>query len=118
MSRGGRRDGAGRKKGSKVNQLPQIAPEIKRELRVLAREHAETALEALIKVCKSSDSDSARVSAANAILDRGYGKPLQQIESGDPGDFSRMSNEELLAILDEPIDPSIKLSRGNGRARH
>ena len=80
MSRGGKRDGAGRKKGSKVNQLPHIAPEIKCELRELAREHAGIALEALTKICKASDSDAARVSAANAILDRGYGKPSQHVD--------------------------------------
>ena len=94
MARGGKREGAGRKAGTSAPRIP-IPPEIKREMRELAREHAEAALETLIKICKMSDSDTARVSAANAILDRGYGKPLQQIESGAPGEFARMSLEEL-----------------------
>jgi hypothetical protein len=100
MSRGGRRQGAGRKRGSKTGvKLPPVSAEIKHELRELAREHTGAALDALVRICKMGESEAARVSAANALLDSGYGKPLQQIESGGPGQFSRMSDEELDAFL-------------------
>jgi hypothetical protein len=105
MAHGGKRPGAGRKKGSVP--LPYVPREIKKELRDRAREHADAALEALVKICKDGESESARVSAANALLDRGYGKPLQQIESGGPGDFARMSDEELLAIINQPLAATI-----------
>jgi hypothetical protein len=113
MAHGGKRSGSGRKKGSSA--LPRVAPEIKAELREVAREYAGKALETLVKVCESSRSDSAKVAAANALLDRGYGKPLQQIESGKAGDFSRKSDEELLAILNEPLDFDLEsIALGNG----
>ena len=43
----------------------------------LAQLHTEAALQTLVSVAQTSDSDAARVSAAVAILDRGYGKPPQ-----------------------------------------
>jgi len=73
---GGARPGAGRKPG-KVSAA-------KRDLMDLAKGHAETALQALVQIAQSSESDSARVSAANAILDRAYGKPVQGVTVGNP----------------------------------
>lgn len=71
--RGGARPGAGRKKG-KVS-------EAKRHLAELAKDHAEAALKVLVDIAKSSSApEAARVSAANAILDRGYGKPPQALD--------------------------------------
>ena len=78
----------------------------KRELRHAAREYTGAALETLVKVCTTSASDAARVSAANALLDRGYGKPVQQIESGSPGDFSHLTDEELDAMIAENMPSS------------
>jgi hypothetical protein len=52
-------------------------------LRELAREKTEVALNTLIYVCEHGESDAARVAAANAILDRGYGKPAQAITGED-----------------------------------
>jgi hypothetical protein len=71
---GGARPGAGRKPG-KVGQA-------KRDLAAMARTHAEAALKTLADIALQGESEAARVSAANAILDRGYGKPTQPI-SGD-----------------------------------
>ena len=69
---GGARPGAGRKKGE-VSQA-------KRELSEMAKDYAEQALQVLVSIANSaSASDSARVSAATAILDRGYGKPGQSV---------------------------------------
>lgn len=49
----------------------------------LAREHTETALNVLAGIMRQEEAPhSARVSAATALLDRGWGKPSQPI-SGD-----------------------------------
>lgn len=71
-SHGGARDGAGRRSG--------VVSEAKKELSALAKDHAQAALATLVQIATSGDSESARVSAANAILDRGYGKPMQQTD--------------------------------------
>jgi hypothetical protein len=44
------------------------------EIRELARLHTATARATLVAICQSGESESARVAAANAILDRGWGK--------------------------------------------
>jgi hypothetical protein len=106
MARGGKREGAGRKKGS-LDTRPRSSPvliasvEEKRELRHAAREFTDDALNTLAEVCKGGQSESARVAAANCLLDRGYGKPVQQVETGSPGDFASMSDEELDAAIAE-----------------
>ena len=54
------------------------------EIRSLARSHTRTALNILVQVMRNKDATpAARVSAANAILDRGWGKAIQAIENGD-----------------------------------
>lgn len=40
-----------------------------------AKTHAEDALESLAELAKNASSEAVRVSAANALLDRAYGKP-------------------------------------------
>jgi hypothetical protein len=78
--RGGKRPGAGRKKGSANRASPsEIA-----SLSALARSHAAVAMKTLVDVAKSGESEAARVTAANAILDRGYGKPAQSHEHSGP----------------------------------
>jgi len=119
MPRGGKRAGAGRKKGSK-GRSPRSSPVIiakaqeKRELREAARQFTHDALETLAAICKEGQSEAARVSAACALLDRGYGKPTQQVETGSPGEFSRLSDEELDAKIAEGIE-HIASHRADGR---
>lgn len=99
--RGGRRPGAGRKKGSENRaSLSQ-----KTNLSFLARQHTEVAIRTLSEICENGDSESARVSAANALLDRGYGKPTQSHEhSGKNGgpiqtvDLTNATPEQLDAL--------------------
>lgn len=47
------------------------------EIRDLARQHTAGAINTLIAVMQTGESGAARVSAANALLDRGYGRPVQ-----------------------------------------
>ena len=119
MARGGRREGAGRKKGTK-DRKPRSSPIIianaqeKRELREAGREYTERALKTLAAICSEGQSEAARVSAACALLDRGYGKPTQQVETGSPGDFTGMSDAELDAQIAEGIE-HIATHQANGR---
>jgi hypothetical protein len=55
-------------------------PEGKGELKALARTHTKEAVETLVAVMKSADKDAARVQAATALLDRGWGRPEQRTE--------------------------------------
>jgi hypothetical protein len=51
-----------------------------RTLTDLAREHTPKAVQALVDVLESTEaSDAAKVSAATALLDRGWGRPKQDI---------------------------------------
>ena len=69
--RGGRRPGAGRKPGKMSAAKLSIAQ--------AARELGEEALQMLMQVARDPTSPaSARVGAATAILDRGFGKPVTQ----------------------------------------
>jgi hypothetical protein len=53
----------------------------------LARAHTELSVHTLAGIARNSTSDQARVSAAQALLDRGWGKALQP-HGGDDGNGS------------------------------
>lgn len=56
------------------------------QIRSLARSHTETALNTLVGIMNQPEANAAaRVAAANAILDRGWGKAAQPIENGEDG---------------------------------
>jgi len=59
---------------------PGGRPKVVGEIRDLARQHTATAIDTLVQVCKSGESESARVAAAQVLLDRGWGRPLQMTE--------------------------------------
>ena len=68
--RGGKRAGAGRKPGS--------VSKAKRDLMAKAKDHADAALATLVEVMQDRKAPpQARISAANSVLDRAYGKPIQ-----------------------------------------
>ena len=56
------------------------------EIRSLARSHTETAIKTLVGIMQESKAPpAARVAAAQAILDRGWGKPSQPIDGDGEG---------------------------------
>lgn len=69
--RGGFRDGAGRPAG--VGN--KVSIEQSQRLSDLAKTYTDEAVTTLLGVAKNGRTDAAKVSAATAILDRGYGKP-------------------------------------------
>jgi HEAT repeat protein len=75
------------------------------EIRSLARSHTRTALRVLVGVMSSKDATAAaRVSAANAILDRGWGKAPQAIQNGDDGAFELVQRIERVIVHPENGD--------------
>ena len=75
------------------------------EIRVLARNHTRTAVSVLIRIMRSSDATpAARVSAANAILDRGWGKATQPLENGDAGVLELIHRIERVIVHPENSD--------------
>jgi hypothetical protein len=72
------------------------------EIRSLARSHTRTALNVLVGVMRSKDATAAaRVSAANAILDRGWGKAPQAIQNVDDGTFELVQRIERVIVHPE-----------------
>ena len=61
---------------------PSGRPKVVGELRDLARVHTTDALETLVSICNDSEAPAAsRVAAAALLLDRGYGRPAQSIDT-------------------------------------
>lgn len=59
---------------------PGGRPKAEDDVKALAREHTPDAIARLAKIVKTSKNDKAAVSAAEALLNRGYGKPAQQVD--------------------------------------
>jgi hypothetical protein len=79
---------------------PGGKPKELKGIQELARVHAPTAIETLARIARTGKSESARVGAATALLDRGYGRPPQFV-SGNADQFRKaidMSDDELAAI--------------------
>ena len=102
---GGARPGAGRK--------PGVVSQAKRDLADKAKEYADFALSVLVDVARNGEVEAARVSASNAILDRGYGRPFQsvQLTGKDEGpvqviDWSKMSTAALREVVSALSDES------------
>ena len=75
------------------------------EIRSLARSHTRTAINVLVGIMRSKDATAAaRVSAANAILDRGWGKAAQAIENGDDGALELIHRIERIIVHPENSD--------------
>jgi hypothetical protein len=86
------------KKGQSGN--PGGRPKIFTEVKQAAREHTEAAIETLVSVMDDENATaSARVAAAVAILDRGWGKPGQMVEMNMRNKPVReLTDDELMAI--------------------
>ena len=75
------------------------------EIRSLARSHTRTAIAVLARIMRSEDATAAaRVSAANALLDRGWGKVTQPMESGGDGAAGSIERIERHIIHPENSD--------------
>lgn len=78
---------------------PAIPAALHDELASLARSHAKLAVEALVDELKNGKGSS-RVSAASAILDRGFGKSRQSLDLEGNLDVDPVLPDEILNVLD------------------
>jgi Family of unknown function (DUF5681) len=84
---------------------PSGRPKVVAEVQELARKHAPAAIKQLAAIAMKGESEQARVAACNALLDRAYGKPSQQMQvtgaNGGPVQTVAMSSEEFRQIAAE-----------------
>lgn len=73
---GGQRRGAGRPAGTPNKSTKEQGA----RLSELAKLYTDIAFSTLVDVAMNGSSDTARIAAANAILDRGYGKAKADLE--------------------------------------
>lgn len=72
------------------------------EIRSMARSHTRTALNVLVGVMRNTKAPPpARIAAANAILDRGWGKATQPLENGDDGALELIHKIERIIVHPE-----------------
>lgn len=71
------------------------------ELRDLARTHTATALNTLIELMQHDPNGKVRLEAANAVLDRGYGKPSQSVSVD--ADVRTTVTKKLADLTDEEL---------------
>lgn len=72
------------------------------EIRSLARKHTVQAINCLAGIMNRKDApEAARVSAANSLLDRGWGKPNQPLTGDDDNPISIIQRIERV-IVDAP----------------
>lgn len=108
MPVGGKREGSGRKKG-----VPNKATA---SIREAAQQYTEQALQTLFNVMNTAtEPAAARVSAANSILDRAFGKPVQAVQASGPDggpietkatiDTSGLTTEQLRVVASIMVKP-------------
>ncbi len=79
---------------------PGGRPNVVGEVQQLARQHTTAALQTLVSVMSDEEAPAAaRVAAANAVLDRGYGRPPQAMTVSKSNDLADFSDAELVAII-------------------
>jgi hypothetical protein len=90
------------------------------DIRSLARSHTDSALRTLANIMSSEEAPAAaRVSAAQALLDRGWGKATQTIEAtiDDKRDAADWSRAELVSFIHDATKGSERAAKANGRDR-
>ncbi len=89
---------------------PLGRPKSDKTIRDLARVHTKDALKTLSAIVKNPKaSDTARVQACNAILDRGWGKPVQHNENVNLG----MTYIEYLEMIEEAEEQEARFVEAN-----
>ena len=100
-----------------LSSNPTGRPKADKTIRDLAREHTKEAILTLAEIAKNpKSSDSARVQAANSLLDRAWGRPAQYIETANvdmtlDDILNQVSVKDDEKIIDaEKMDPAKNLN--------
>ncbi|MCX8501760.1 MAG: hypothetical protein ORO03_08735 [Alphaproteobacteria bacterium] len=79
----------GKKKAEQSSATASVRARAERaEVKNLARHHTELALETLAEVAQGGSDEKMRLAAAEAILDRGWGKPAPARSGREEGEGS------------------------------
>jgi len=63
---------------------PNGRPKVLADVQNAAREHSSEAIETLAQIMRNPRAPAtARIAAASALLDRGYGRPLQTVDANN-----------------------------------
>src|SRR5215467_2692408 len=73
-------------------------PKVVAEVRELARQRGPEAIAALVQIMTEGKSEAARVAAATALLDRGWGKPTQPVAGDDEAGPVRIARIERVIV--------------------
>lgn len=100
MAGGGKREGAGRKKG--------IPNKVTADIKVIAQSFGEEAIKLLVEIARDGDAPhAARVAAVKEILDRGYGKAKQPIVGDeDSPPIKAITEIRLVAVKPDGYTPT------------
>jgi hypothetical protein len=105
-----------------VSGNPNGRPKVPRNVVEMARAASPEAIEALISIMRNKEAmPSARASAANSILDRAWGKPVQMNVNVNTETIDGLTDEELSGYLsalraDVAEEASAIVSAGTGEA--
>ena len=73
------------------------------DLRSLARSHTELSVQTLAGIARNGVSEQARVAAAQALLDRGWGRPPQVHADADGGPIKVVIRQIIATGEAEPV---------------
>ena len=99
MAEGGKREGAGRPKGSRNK--------VTADIKAIAQSFGEEAIKGLVEISRDTEAPhAARVAAYREVLDRGYGKAKQGIEmtGEEGGPIETVTRVELVALSVDSTD--------------
>ena len=84
------------------------------DLRSLARSHTELSVQTLAGIARNSTSDQARVAAAQALFDRGWGRP-EQSHVGLDGGGIKVVIRQIIDVTGEAAPVLIEHNDGYDR---
>jgi hypothetical protein len=114
MPGGGSKPGQ-RRGGRKAGTPNKLTSATKATLSEVAREHTTEALETLVKIMRDEKAPAAaRAVCADKILDRGWGKALQELKVEHKRNATDWTRDELVAIINDSRASSNGAATANG----